>query len=1373
MAATNHTTRSMFRAAEWGLLQIVAVGAVFCIGHGAYAASVVTEYVRNAPGWRSAQPRYVGFAFDRAWPSSSNAFLGCTVTGTPNNNGPQTVQLVGGQVTVTSRDASNNPVCPFQDGTSSLRATDGYIPNGGSATIEFNPSISAFYANYGSLAVGQTCTMSLYSGANFVDAIVSAASTHSGHAAGHGFASPVLIDEIRITCTEAGTVLIGGFTGLVDTTDDNLRSVCVPAYDSNCSGPHTLIDFACVFEGNEITIPLPGSLGDPDDFIAIPRGRSVYALLVSGYSQNASFDLLHYFNFADYVLEQGGYVHYAWWNNLLAPYMERPLHLPQSQPGNLATELGGFVPKPGNDGHFSQKAEPEEDNQFQSDALRFVRAVHQNEPTALVVVVGHSMGGGSVSRLGSNVDSPIHILAPIDPVGNRSLPVGRVGYKDYNWTRWRAIHGEFNGFKDQDCDRNFLGFCKVPLDCFPIGSYRDEPPGLGTNWTLTAPTCGAYVHNPAARKLSSNVHNLLHRWQTEAAFPFDFNTNRYFNYTSSVGGKNDQKAVDTCALGQDPLDATISCGSADGHGEIVGFRHVPVNEDGLKATNWTSNATTRRQNLKDWETEGSSWGHRPTKPQRCMVSGDLITMLGGLISGSDAAVVSELERKAAQWKAEVPGRWEAYAFDQSWPGQGGSFAGCNVVGVPDATAPQVLQLAGGQITVSALDATSTLICPIRDGTSAESASEGYIVDDGKLVLEFNPPISAFYANYGSLAVNDTVRMNLFAGGQLIDFAVSPKSPSATNGVEAIGHGFVSPQLIDRIEFTSTENGTVLLGAFRGVLSGVDDLGELCVQAYDPTCAGPTYTPYDFAVVFGPGPILNMTMANTPYYFTIAGAIEAAQDGDELEAAPGTYNEAINFEGKAITLRGAGALNRGGGLSIIDATGMEASAVTCASGEGAGTILEGFVISGGAGTFVSGEWRGGGMYNDASDPTVLDCTFMNNQADRGSGMFNLGSHPTIRGCLFQDNTATMSGGGIHNDGSAPVIDSTTFDMNSAGTGAGGGVASFNGSQPRITSCLFKNNVAGDGAGLYGEDGAVTIVRTVLEDNTSSGDGGGVVNINSDASVTNAIFQNNEALRGGGWFEFGGASEMTNVLFAGNDASSNGGAIYVDGAGSPSVSHGTISNNLAGGLGGGVFVGNLSSLNTANSIYFGNTATTAMTVNAQVDISSGGSVSATFSLIEDDDPGAGTIPFGGAASGNVDFDPRFVNASMGNYRLRTVSPCVDAGSDDDVPPDAVDLDGDLDFDESTPLDLDDMPRFFEADGSGAAARVDMGAYEFAGCRGDFNASDSIELLDHGALVVCMELGADAPPTCRDAFDFDADQIIQLRDFSILQLNFGCAD
>lgn len=76
--------------------------------------------------------------------------------------------------------------------------------------------------------------------------------------------------------------------------------------------------------------------------------------------------------------------------------------------------------------------------------------------------------------------------------------------------------------------------------------------------------------------------------------------------------------------------------------------------------------------------------------------------------------------------------------------------------------------------------------------------------------------------------------------------------------------------------------------------------------------------------------------------SIQAAIEDANDGDEIEVATGTYNEAIDFKGKAVRLYSSG----GPEITTIDAIGLNTSVVRCISGEDANTILEGFTITGG-------------------------------------------------------------------------------------------------------------------------------------------------------------------------------------------------------------------------------------------------------------------------------------------------------------------------------------------------------------------------------------------------------------------------------------------
>lgn len=414
-----------------------------------------------------------------------------------------------------------------------------------------------------------------------------------------------------------------------------------------------------------------------NDTITVPNGRPIYALLVSGYSSNPDLSEFYYYDFAKYVAEHGGYVHFAWWNNLLAPYMERPLHEDDSHPGwefvppvSDAGELLGapsFLPVSPT---YGEKAYPREDLQFQADAKRFLRAVRQNNPDAIVVVVGHSMGGGAVSRLGSDpaiADLDIDVLAPVDPVGNRSWPATSLGHEyrsDYNWTRWRATRNEFLGYRQMDCVRggglfgnsckNFAKGWQVPeYRCQPVGPWRNDPIIPGHVWVAsrTPVRCpGPYIHNPSARAFGTNIKYLYHRYQKEFIFPFDFGDDQYFRFWAPLvasgnveDGNNIQKPVVTCADGNDPQIPAIECHTQDGHGEIIGARQYNVDTGEKKlvfyATKVTgdwpvfepgesgANRSQRRNLVQTFVETGDPGGHAPRYPQLDMVSEDLIRIV--------------------------------------------------------------------------------------------------------------------------------------------------------------------------------------------------------------------------------------------------------------------------------------------------------------------------------------------------------------------------------------------------------------------------------------------------------------------------------------------------------------------------------------------------------------------------------------------------------------------------------------------------------------------------------------------------------------------------------------------------------------------------
>jgi len=298
--------------------------------------------------------------------------------------------------------------------------------------------------------------------------------------------------------------------------------------------------------------------------------------------------------------------------------------------------------------------------------------------------------------------------------------------------------------------------------------------------------------------------------------------------------------------------------------------------------------------------------------------------------------------------------------------------------------------------------------------------------------------------------------------------------------------------------------------------------------------------------------------------SIQAAIVAADPGDEIEVAPGTYYEAIDFKGKAVRLYSSG----GQDVTTIDGTGHY-HVVQCINSEGPDTILEGFTITGGDAT---GSWPddlGGGMFNNGSNPTVTNCIFSGNTANHGGGMYNKLSDPTVTNCTFNGNTASDDGGGMFNIESSPTVTNCSFSSNTA-TDSGGGMLNYYNANPTVNNCTFSSNTADRyGGGMYNMESSPMVINCTFSGNTVNY-GGGMWNFLSNPTVINCTFSGNTTnLSGGGMYnEFFSRPTVTNCTFTDNTASDDGGGMYNWWNSSSAVTNCTFTGNTASDDGGGM-------------------------------------------------------------------------------------------------------------------------------------------------------------------------------------------------------------
>ena len=418
------------------------------------------------------------------------------------------------------------------------------------------------------------------------------------------------------------------------------------------------------------------------------------------------------------------------------------------------------------------------------------------------------------------------------------------------------------------------------------------------------------------------------------------------------------------------------------------------------------------------------------------------------------------------------------------------------------------------------------------------------------------------------------------------------------------------------------------------------------------------------------------------YCSIQTAIDNAVDMDEIVVAPGTYFEAINFLGKAITLRSSD----GPEVTTIDGTG-NFHVVQCVSDEGANTVLSGFVITGGNANGGGDDDHGGGMVNNRGSPTVANCTFSENTARiNGGGMYNAGSSPTVNDCTFSGNSALNSAGGAEGGGmytccgGSPTVVNCTFSRNSAFSG--GGMLN-KAAHPMVINCTFTANQVfdgvtfGTGGGMSNTDASAPVVVNCRFVGNIGGAGAGMSNQQqSNPTVINCTFFGN----GSSGMTSTSLSEplVTNCIFWGNTVSQIAG-----------VSLTTVRfSDVQGGFEG---IGNID----ADPLFV--SAGNCCVFHFDSGCDDPDCVAAVCSVLPSccDD-------FWAVECAEMAFD--LCSVCPNDIRLQPGSPCIDAGDNTAVP-------------ENITTDLDGNPRFLEIPetpdtGNGTLPIVDMGAFESLG-------------------------------------------------------------
>jgi len=440
---------------------------------------------------------------------------------------------------------------------------------------------------------------------------------------------------------------------------------------------------------------------------------------------------------------------------------------------------------------------------------------------------------------------------------------------------------------------------------------------------------------------------------------------------------------------------------------------------------------------------------------------------------------------------------------------------------------------------------------------------------------------------------------------------------------------------------------------------------------DGTCATATSTCTLRAAIQEANALAGADLVRLPagtYALTLAGANEDASASGDLDissellivgAGPDTTIVQGNGADRvfdigsgavaslaAVSVRGGGGVDLGGGIRNAGALAIEACRVEQNGGEGSLAVR-----------------LGGGIANTGT-LAITGCALRDNQAGASSGQRAIGAQG---GALYNLLITAINASRIENN---RVVGAAS------GGNAGGGVFMNSPAVTQIAISHLQGNSAPQGGAIAMLGGELLLNASALLQNASTNDGG--------------------ALR-----LAGGTATAVNATFSGNTANAHGGAIALA-AGSADLRNVTITQNQANadaagsGDGGGVYLSS-GTLSARNSLVHGNLD--AGSGNRHVDCS--GAMSSVGYLWLGDATGCvltagegdqvGVDPLLGALADN--------GGATLSHALPIGSPAIDAGN----PAGCLGT-------QDLPLRLDQRQRLRPVDGNGdGSARCDVGAFE----------------------------------------------------------------